>query len=428
MADSAAPRIPGPKGHWLSGNLGAYEANRLEFLTESRRRWGGVVRFSGDTTIVNDPDHARLILDSSAEFGVTENFLQEPIGLDQQHWVAELRQLLNPPLRLRQVESVATAAAQSAAQRLLSASPGTWIDPVEALDGVVVNALAFHYFGTDNDWSADTGALLDALARVIGNPFAFPASWGTPARRAIRTTHTAVQARVLKELCRADGGAVAELVERGVSFGWSHERIAGAIVGSLLAAHRVPVASLSWMLLCVAERPRLQEQLRHVCAADPATDGLARGVDLADAVVLESLRLYPATWLITRRSSTAFSLGPYRFAAGHNFMISPYVLHRDERLFDNPEAFRPERWLTRTAIPGAFLPFGRGLHRCPGRDFATALMRAVLVELASSTRLTKSPEHVDADATTTLTPRGLRVRAVELEARSSMLLEASVGV
>jgi cytochrome P450 len=97
-------------------------------------------------------------------------------------------------------------------------------------------------------------------------------------------------------------------------------------------------------------------------------------------VVREALRLYPPTVELGRETVQEVEIGGYRLPAGTNVMFTPYTVHRDARWFDDPDAFRPERWADRLArrIPRfAYFPFGGGPRVCLGQQFA--LIEAVLV-------------------------------------------------
>lgn len=63
-----------------------------------------------------------------------------------------------------------------------------------------------------------------------------------------------------------------------------------------------------------------------------------------EAIILETLRLYSPAYMVGRCARVDTTLGPYRLPAGTTVLVSPYVMHRDVTVWDEPEAFRPERW------------------------------------------------------------------------------------
>ena len=417
---------PGPRGRLLSGNLAAYEADRLGFLLDARDQYGGLVAFDRRTTIVNDAGLAREVLRDDS-LVVRESFLQRRLNSAEIRQALVMRRLLNPSLRRARIAGVMSTA-QAATAALLasdpSARPGTTVlaDPVSALETVTARTIAAHYFGPDQDRLPEpVGALLDALSEVIGNPFAPPASWPTRARRRIRRTHAHLQALVTELLARrlaaprqyAD--AAAEIAASAEEAGIASDRVADLLIGSLLAAHRVPAAAAAWAFMLLADHPEVQASLQHDAARFDADVVEGHGAAAADypralAVVLEALRLYPPTWVLSRFATRPVELGGYSFGTGQHFLVSPYVLHRDERNFRAATGFVPDRW-TETAQPRAtYLPYGHGLHGCPGSDLATSMLVAIILTVVGRCQVRRGPGAVSADARTTLLPAGLTLR------------------
>lgn len=147
---------------------------------------------------------------------------------------------------------------------------------------------------------------------------------------------------------------------------------------------------------------RLRRELHDVLGdRDPTADDLPR-LPYTQAVLRESMRLYPPAWILSRRAVEPFTLGPHRFPAGTLVLMSQWVVHRDLRFHDEPAAFRPERWLgdlPRRLPAFAYFPFGGGPRRCIGESFAlleASLVLAVIarrfwLELAPGARVEPAP-------------------------------------
>ena len=120
---------------------------------------------------------------------------------------------------------------------------------------------------------------------------------------------------------------------------------------------------------------RRQPDGRRRCAAiDMAV--LAR-LQVARAVVDEAMRLHPPAWLITRSTTADMELGGSHVPAGSLVILSPWIVHRHPTVWEEPEEFRPDRFLAGAAGPApglrtAYIPFGAGPRMCIGRDFAYA--------------------------------------------------------
>ena len=100
----------------------------------------------------------------------------------------------------------------------------------------------------------------------------------------------------------------------------------------------------------------------------------------AEWVIKESMRLYPPAWGVGREAVRDCEVGGYRIPEGMQIFAFQWVVQRDSRWYEEPEAFRPERWREETAsrLPKfAYFPFGGGPRQCIGNSFA--MMEAVLV-------------------------------------------------
>src|SRR5215203_4592458 len=95
---------------------------------------------------------------------------------------------------------------------------------------------------------------------------------------------------------------------------------------------------------------------------------------------MEAMRLFPPAWAIGREAAQDCEIGGYPVETGTTIIMSPWVIHRDERYFQEPAEFRPDRWsndLARRLPRFAYFPFCGGPRICIGHRFA--MMEAVLI-------------------------------------------------
>ena len=114
------------------------------------------------------------------------------------------------------------------------------------------------------------------------------------------------------------------------------------------------------------------------------------------------MRVYPTGWMIGREAIEPLELGGYRFPRGMTVFMPQCAIHRDPRWFDDPDAFRPERWadgLMQRIPRYAYFPFGGGPRICIGNNFALMEATLILATIARRYRLTLAP-----DAVVTLLP------------------------
>jgi cytochrome P450 len=167
-----------------------------------------------------------------------------------------------------------------------------------------------------------------------------------------------------------------------------------------LAGHETTALTLSWTWYLLSENPeaetKLYQELKTVLGGRaPQVSDLER-LRYLKAVISEVLRLYPAAYTIARTSIAPCTIAGYDFPEGTTFVMSQWVMHRDPRYFEDPESFRPERWLDglENRLPaGAYFPFGDGPRRCIGQGFALLELGLVIARVAQQFRFKLVPGH-----------------------------------
>jgi cytochrome P450 len=176
-----------------------------------------------------------------------------------------------------------------------------------------------------------------------------------------------------------------------------------------VAGHETTANALTWTWYLLAKHPRVREHLRaELCAQDDSA--------YLDAVLSESLRLYPPAWILGRDSLRDVDVGEWRIRKGCAVLVSQMVMHRSATYFEEPDRFKPERWLDPPALPQfAYFPFGGGSRKCIGDQFAWSEARIHLTALARTNRFDLDPADaiVEPNPIITLRPSGpVRMRSV----------------
>ena len=181
------------------------------------------------------------------------------------------------------------------------------------------------------------------------------------------------------------------------------------ICGLFPAAMDTTAAGASWTLYTLALRPEWQHRVAaeaRGCSGNFAAERLG----LTRRVVQEALRLYPPAPFMIRSAATDGQLGTFALNRGQPVLLAIYAMHRHRSLWENPDAFDPDRFLPgRGAHPG-WLPFGAGPRVCIAAQFALAEITAVVARLLSELELAGAKPHLDLRATTRSTT-GLNVIA-----------------
>ena len=148
------------------------------------------------------------------------------------------------------------------------------------------------------------------------------------------------------------------------------------LVTLLVAGHETTAAALSWALVELARAPAAQVRL-------------AAGEEgLAEAAVAETLRLHPPLPVgAVRRLRRPLTIAGWDLPAGTTLALSTLLAHRRPDVYDEPGAWRVDRFLHERPPAGAWLPFGGGVRRCVGAAFAQFEARTVLDEITRTLEL-----------------------------------------
>ena len=172
--------------------------------------------------------------------------------------------------------------------------------------------------------------------------------------------------------------------ERGLS---PADRMAATVSRVLMNAYNGPAIALSWLAWALARQPEAQDRI-----ATEAGNAFGDGRFEFDRVTLlpftrlvvhETLRLHPPAWLISRQALVEDRIGATPVSRGVPVVLSPYVLHRDERYWTGPELFSPERFDPQKPAPppGSYLPFGLGATMCPASAFAVKELQYLIARI-----------------------------------------------
>lgn len=147
----------------------------------------------------------------------------------------------------------------------------------------------------------------------------------------------------------------------------------------LLAGHETGAAALAWSLYLMALYPEWQDRLaaeaQAVIDPDKIYASAVPRLKLARGVFRESMRLYPPVPMYLRETVKDEEFRGRRVPKGALIVVSPWHLHRHERIWKDPDDFDPTRWDTpegRESSRLAYIPFSAGPRVCPGAGFAMA--------------------------------------------------------
>ena len=194
-----------------------------------------------------------------------------------------------------------------------------------------------------------------------------------------------------------------------------------------LAGHETSASALGWSIYLLSLFPDWQDRVAAEAAQalpDGADFAVLGRLKLARAVFREAMRLYPPVPMFVREARTAETFRGRALIPGAQVVISPWHLHRHERLWDNPDGFDPGRWETengRACQRQAYIPFSAGPRVCPGAGFAMAEGPLILALLLRAFRFepAEGPPVVPVAQLTVRSRDGIRLRITPRDATSS---------
>jgi cytochrome P450 len=405
----------------------------LEFITEMAR-YGDVTRHEVDgeqVYMLGRPDLARYVLkENGANYTkdrTPDDDMLRPLlgnGLltsNGAEWAAQ-RRMCAPAFRPAEVLRFDTVITDAAAQLTgrWTAAAGTPVRVDHDLTALTLTVIARAMLGADIGGIGDGfGRAVDAINRFIGHfvPDDDPDPAGTAARYAgfQRARVFLDQVTRLIIAARRAGGGDGDLLGSMLAAGhaMSDTDLRDQVLTIIMAGHETTAKALTWTLYLLDRNPgaarRAYDEVDGVLGGRVPTAADLPRLEWCGRAVREAMRLYPPVWLISRRSVAADVIDGYDVPAGALVCVSPWLLHRDPRYWDDPETYLPERFAPERAArqeSHQYLPFGGGPRICVGRHFALAEATLVLATILAATRMELVEGfRVEPEALVTLRPR-----------------------
>ncbi|MEV0104218.1 cytochrome P450, partial [Nocardia sp. NPDC050789] len=189
---------------------------------------------------------------------------------------------------------------------------------------------------------------------------------------------------------RTAGGAIGgdlltALLESAPATPDSRADLVDELILMLMAGTESTATTLAWTLHELSRdsalQQRMQAEIDTVVGADAPTHAHIRHLHLTARVLTETLRKYPAAWILSRVTTKPTVLGGHPIPAGAPIIFSPYLQHHRPDIYPEPDRFDPDRWLPENQHPAmrkALIPFGGGTRKCAGDSFAMSEASLVL--------------------------------------------------
>ncbi|RQG93206.1 cytochrome P450 [Natrarchaeobius halalkaliphilus] len=451
---SNAERPPRLRGFPLIGRTLSIARDPLEFL-ESAREYDDVVVYEAYGTefaLVSDPALVETILVSRAdefrkgEFETGFGELIAPSGIaftEGERWRRQ-RNLLQSSFTPDRVRSAADGMVTEASALVDGWDDGETIVLRDALSAYTLRVLSRTLFDLplEDDRTAIVRRATTALdeyasPRRLALESIVPSWLPTPAERKYENAMGDLEALVadLVETRRTKDAAGDDLLsllaraEYPDGTRLTPTEIRDQLVTFLFAGHETTATTLTFACWLLADdsavRSELERELEAVCGDRDPTIADLEDLEYTEAVVNEAMRLYPPITSIYREPCAETVLGNHLIPAGTTLQLPVYGIHRDDRWWSAPEAFRPERWLNgsnggltrddRERPEYAYYPFGGGPRHCLGMRFAMVELQLALATLVSKIVLEQVTESLEPSLGVTLDPGSVEARVRKRE-------------
>lgn len=434
-----------PSGSRLMGDLGAYNADPLGFMAHTAREYGEVVplRFGPmRAVLLTNPSAIEAVLigqhrsfRKAAGVRRLSTLLGNGLLLSEGDFWLKQRRMMQPAFHRAAVTRYGEVMNRRTQAMLHGWQAGATIDAADELRALTLRIAVETLFGTQID-EGDVRIVRSALATAdaqlqtrVSSLLMFLPDWvPTPGNRrmnaAIARLDRLVALLIDERRQRPNRGEdLLSMLLAADDDGarMSDRQLRDEALTLLVAGHETTALTLVWALYLIARDAHaddlLHAEVLTVLKGRPPETQDIEDLMFAQHVVWETTRLYPAGYVTVREALSDVEVEGHPIRRGSIVLLPQWVMHRDARYFDDPDAFRPQRWadgLSNSLPRGAYFPFGMGPRQCIGAAFAMQEAVLVLAAIRQRFRLEMvSPEDVRAVPTVALQPdRPIRLRTL----------------
>ena len=439
---------PGPRGGFFFGAGAHFRRDQLGFYEACARDYGDFVETKMGpfrVFLVYHPDAIEeLFVTRNRDFIKSRGVrLLRPVlgdGLllsEGDTWLRQ-RRLVQPAFHRKRVAEYGETMVEFAERHTAVWKDGETIDVNAEMMELTRVIVAKTLFGAEvEDDARQFSRAMDVLMHELGArlkgftvlPYWVPTPGNVRSRRELRRldalVHRIIAARRASPPDRGDLLSMllqAQDADDGTRM--TARQVRDEVTTIFMAGHETTAVALSWTWYLLARHPeveeRLAEELSEVLDGRPPSVADLPRLKYAEMVVTEAMRLYPPAYGLGRQAVRATEIAGHAVAPRDIFVAPTWAVHRDPRWFDEPAAFRPERWagdLAQRLPRFAYFPFGGGPRQCIGNGFAQMEAVLLLATIARRFRLSLVPgQRVTPTPYVTLRPEpGIRMVATTKE-------------
>jgi cytochrome P450 len=366
-----------------------------------RARHGGFIRLGPlgrrDLYLVTEPSAVRhILLDNHKNYqkGLNARRLRPILGsgsllLEGEAW-RRRRRLVQPAFHKQKIATLGASFVEETDRMLERWANGATIDARDEMLRLTMSLTLRNLFASD---ASTLHELVSAWQTIYASLGVRRLPWQRDVglEAALAIVHRILGARIAAAKID-DGTVLAMLVqardERGAL---TQTELRDEVLTLFIGGYETSSNALAFSLAHIAAHPRDAERQRaevdQLGGRAPTVEDLP-ALPYTRAILDETLRLYPPSWMITREALGDDVVMGFPVARGAQLLISSYGVHHAPELWASPEAFRPERFLDGTERPRfSYFPFGGGPRICLGDQYALTEMQLVLARIVQKRTL-----------------------------------------
>ncbi len=434
-----ATRPPGPKGTRVMGVMRDFNRDSLGFIERVRREYGDIVwmRFLYVPALfLYHPNEIEYVLSTSPKnfnksMSLRSNFFQRLVGnglitSQGEEWKRQ-RRLSSPAFHRERIATYAGTMVDYTSRLIANWHDGDARDIHRDMMRLTLEIVVRCLFSADVSSDVDeVGATLKELVKpfasqatlkwILNNrlPTPYHFRFHALARKIDHVVYRIIGER--RASPKDEGDLLSMLLAARDEDGsqMDDRQLRDEVMTLFLAGHETTALTLAWTWYLLATHPEVEKkfhaELGEVLNGRNATVTDLPHLKYTEQIVKESMRLYPPAYGLGREAIDDCEIGGYHVPAGTQVFMFQWATQRDARFFDEPLAFKPDRWSPEfeARLPKyAYFPFGGGPRACIGASFAMMEIILVLATIGQKFRLELIADHpVEIYPAMSLRPRG----------------------
>jgi cytochrome P450 len=423
-------------GHIL-GNLSEMKNEGVGFYTRMNREHGDAIEARigwKKFYVFFHPDHIREVLSDKADIfvkGEQYNQLRHLLGdglltSAGPEWEKQ-RRLLNPIFGKAGLDILLKLIQKSSKEFNENLLSEVEIDWTKSMFDFSLSVAMSSFFGSNlnqqkmDQMAADTHTCMRFVSKRMTGVFNLPLFLPTREHKKFKLALNHIRSEVeriydeKKLFNKNETNEVSDLLDLLISaqdedkYKLSKAQVFDQVMSFLIAGHETTAITMGWLFFLLAKNPHYQDVLIKEFEKNNYEFNSSSSLSeypFLEAVISETMRLYPAGWIIARNSLSDNSVGGLKVKSGRVVAVCPYVAHRDSRWWSQADKFWPERFLDKVFISnlpkGAYVPFSMGKRNCIGARFSQIEIMVFTIDFFKKFKVTTKQDFVGVKGFVTL--------------------------